>query len=463
MAKLIILLISILLPQTVLASGIERLMKYASPSGSMSNVNKGAIIKDQQGGYMTGGSILLKGPRPITLQPLVIQTPRFDYDACTGSADFRFGGLSYISGREFTQFFKNMSTAAGAYGVKMLLKSACPQCENIMSDLEAIARDINGMMMNQCQAAQTIADGTFGRLVNAGQQKCMMQSNVTRDSRDMYESTDKCKTDPDRFGNAGEDDELESLLGDDFNLVWKAITKGTASTDNNFKELIMSVSGTIIGRKVDGRFIFTPKPSLVVSDEMLEQYMGFSTGSGKLKLYQCDNHEKCLDPQEIETTLNLEDTLYGNVTRILTGLVDKVLEGDASKLTDEEEAVIAFTTVPLVNLIEMELASKARAEDMLVRIGEFVEVVCYDVVTTFLSSMVNKAQTAVETLEYSQIVDLEPIKEFSKKAEKVKVFLKDAKFAAYKRLQIITQVKERLEQQEKAFEMSFSRLMQQVK
>ena len=76
------------------ASGIDKLMKYAAPSGSMSNVNSAAIIKDQQGGYMTGGSVILRAPRPKTLQPLTTQTPKFAYDACTGSVDFRFGGLS---------------------------------------------------------------------------------------------------------------------------------------------------------------------------------------------------------------------------------------------------------------------------------------------------------------------------------------------------------------------------------
>lgn len=31
------------------AGGVESLMKYASPEGTMSNVTKGAIVKDQQG------------------------------------------------------------------------------------------------------------------------------------------------------------------------------------------------------------------------------------------------------------------------------------------------------------------------------------------------------------------------------------------------------------------------------
>jgi conjugative transfer pilus assembly protein TraH len=459
----VFLLVFIILPATQsYASGIDRLMKYASPNGTMSNETKSAIIKDQQGGYMTGGSILLRGPKPKTLQPLVIQTPRFAFDACTGSADFRFGGLSYVSAKEFSAFLKSMSTAAGAYAVKMLVKSACPQCEDIMSYLESVARDVNGMMLDQCSAGQAIAGGAYGALTNAGQQKCMMQSNMTNNSRDMYESTDKCKANPDRFGNTGEEDELKSLLGDEFNLVWKAITRGEGD-DVGFKELIMSVSGTIIGRKIDGRYHFTPKPSLVLSNDLLEQYIGISGGKATLKLYKCDTKEKCLAPKEKETTLEQTETLYGNISRILEGLVTKVMANKGEQLSDEEEAVIAFSSIPLINLIEMELASKARSVDTLVRMGEFVEVVCYDIITNFLQQMVTKAQVSVEALEYTQIADIKPIREFTERAEKVKEFLRDKRFEGFKRLQVITQVKERLVLQEKAFENGFSRFMQQTK
>jgi hypothetical protein len=457
-----LLVLIVLTAKQSYASGIDKLMNYASPGGTMSNVTKGAIVKDQQGGYMTGGSILLRGPKPKTLQPLVIQTPKFAFDACTGSADFRFGGLSYISAKEFSAFLKSMSTAAGAYAVKMLVKTACPQCEDIMSYLESVARDINGMMLDQCAAGQAIAGGVFGALSNAGQQKCMMQSNMTNNSRDMYESTDKCKANPDRYGNEGENDELKFLLGDEFNLVWKAITRG-GSDDQGFKELIMSVSGTIIGRKIDGKYHFTPKPSLVLSNDLLEQYIGISGGVATIKLYDCDTKEKCLVPAEKEITLAQNETLYGNISRILDGLVTKVLANKGDKLSDEEEAVIAFSSIPLINLIEMELASKARSVDTLVRMGEFVEVVCYDVITNFLQQMVIKAQTSVEALEYAQIADIKPIREFTERAEKVKEFLRDSRFEAFKRLQVITQVKERLALQEKAFEAGFSRFMQHTR
>ena len=448
------------------ASGIDKLMKYAAPAGSMSNVNKAAIINDQQGGYMTGGSVILRAPRPKTLQPLTIQTPKFAYDACTGSADFRFGGLSYISSREFTQFFKNMGTAAGAYAVKMLIKSACPQCEDIMSYMETVARDINGMMMDQCAGAQALAKGAFSMLNAGDQQKCLMKGNIGKSNKDMYEASDKCKSNPDRHGEAGDEDELKSLLGNEFNLVWKALGKGSGG-DLDFKELIMSISGTIIGRKIDGSFHFNNKPSLVLNNDLLEQYIGVHKKSGKVNLYQCDENQKCLNPTEVETILGENDTIYGNISRILEGMIPKIFAGKGA-FTDEEEAVIAFSSIPIVQLIEMEIIHKGKSEkgkdvinskDMIVRMQEFLEVVSYDVVTNFLMQMTNQAAAAVAALEYAQLDDT-VIKNFTAQVTDVRRFITDSKFSAFKRLQVMMQYKERLVLQQRSFKAGFGRFLE---
>ncbi|MFU7501958.1 MAG: conjugal transfer protein TraH [Candidatus Tisiphia sp.] len=461
-----IVIITIFGNHTIFASGIDKLMKYASPDGSMSNVNKAAIINDQQGGYMTGGSVILRGPRPKTLQPLTIQTPKLEFDACTGSADFRFGGLSYISSREFTQFFKNMGTASGAYAVKMLIKSSCPQCEDIMSYMETVARDVNGTMMDQCAAGQALAKGAFSMINSSSQQRCLIQGNIGKTSKDMYEASDKCKNNPDRHGNSGEEDELKSLLGNEFNLVWKALSKGS-SGDLDFKELIMSISGTIIGRKIDGRFHFNNKPSLVLNNALLEQYIGVHKKSGQVKLYKCDTQQKCLNPTETEVTLSENDTIYGNISRILENMIPKIFAGKGT-FTDEEEAVIAFSSIPIIQLIEMEIIHKGKTQhgkdvintaDMIVRMQEFLEVVSYDIVTNFLMQMTNTALSSVSALEYAQLDDA-VTKNFTTQVTEVRRFITDSKFSAFKRLQVMMQYKERLVLQQRSFKAGFGRFLE---
>jgi len=442
------------------ASPLNALVKYASPDGGMSNVNSAAIIKDQQGSYMTSGSILLRGPKPKELEPIFIQTPRLKFDACTGSGDFRFGSLSYITAPEFSSFLKQVARASGAYLVKMSIKTACPQCEDIMSNLEAIARDINGLTMNQCSMAQNIASGALGKLVSGEKQQCMMESNIRSSSRDMFDTTRRCQ---DTAGDVvrASSGEFEFMLGDEFNLVWKAFgSRGVAATDTKLKELMMSVSGTIIGKKEGGRYNFSSKPTLLHDKDLLEKYIGSSSGSSKIQLYACDSLDKCLNPRLEETTFGPTDTLYGNVSRIMQSLIEKV-KVDNPTLTDEEEALLAFSSIPILNLIEMELATKTNTDDYMVRMGEFVEVVCYDVITNFLQGMLNRVIANVQALEHVQVDDV-VIKSFIDDTESIRRFLSDAKFGAFQKLQIITQVKQRLELQKKEFEFTFGKMIQHM-
>lgn len=450
------------LPEYARASGLEKLMNHASP-GSFVNVNKGAVLQDQKAGYLTGGSIIMRGPKPKELQPLMLQTPRFAFDACSGSFDARFGGLSYITAHEFSSFLKSVATSTGAYALKMAIKSACPQCEDIMSYLESVARDINGMTLNQCSMAQSIASGTLSALSSSSKQKCMMQSNMLSSSSDLFDATQKCTDDPDTFGGTGEDDELKALLGDEFNLVWKALSQGSSSSNsetNNLKELMMSISGSVIGIKQDGAYHFQNLASLVLSEDLIEQYIGApGFGGSNIKLYSCNEHHKCLDASVIEVNLKSDETLYGNVSSLLESMVDKIYE-NAGELTDEEAALVEFSSIPLISLIEMELATKNKSSAAsFVGMSEFVEVVCYDVITNYMQQMLQKCKSAVELLEHAQL-DNVAIDKFASNVEIVRSFLRDKRFESFKKLQVITQVKHRIAQQQSVFELGFTRFMQ---
>lgn len=435
-------------------AGIDNLVKYASPESSMHNVNAPKIVQEQEGGYITGGSIILRGPRPQELAPINIQTPKLKYDACTGSGDFRFGAFSYISAREFSQFLKNVARASGAYLVKMSIKTSCPQCEDIMTYLETVARDINGLTMNQCALAQNLSAGIASKVATSDKQRCMMISNIYNQSDDMFDATAKCQ---DNIGKPKEEpEELGSLLGDEYNLVWKALSKGGGS-DINFKELMMSVSGTIIRQKTDNAYKFIYKPSLLHDEDLLEKYIGNSTSISEVKLYKCDEATKCLNVTSQKQTLSREETIYGNISKIFDGIIKKVIE-DKGQLTDEEEALIGFSSIPILKLIETELSNKASSQNIMVRVPEFVEVICYDVISNFMQIILSKVLVKVSNLEHAQI-DNSIIRNFIDDAENVRRILSNSKFTAFKKLQIILQVKERLDNQTKSFEHSFGKFM----
>lgn len=65
------------------ASGLDSFLKFAQQGGSMTSVNAGGVIEDQRSGFLTGGSIISRGPRPMELQPLGVQLPSGSFDGCT--------------------------------------------------------------------------------------------------------------------------------------------------------------------------------------------------------------------------------------------------------------------------------------------------------------------------------------------------------------------------------------------
>jgi len=440
------------------AGGLDGFLKFAGQGGSMTSINKGAVISDQRAGYMTGGSIITRGPRPMDLQPLGIQLPSFEFDPCTGSGDLRWGGFSFIRGSEFAKYFKAVSASAGAYVAKMAIKQACPQCEDIMSYLESVARDINGMTFNQCEQSKAIADGLMGKFNAATSQKCLAKSSIVKGGDDLHEATQRCQDNPDKYGETGDEDKLKSMLPDNFNLVWKALSHGDGNAPTGMKELIMSISGSIIGTKTNGIATIATLPSLVEKEDLLEQYIGKpGVGSSKIKLYVCNEKVKCLKPVATESTVdNRSDTLYGKVETTLTSILDKI-ESNKGDLSDEEQALIEYSQIPIITLFEIELALKNKESvAMLAGNSEFIEVVCYDMVTNFMQKMLHETKTAVDTLQTAQL-DNTSIERFNRNIETVQMLLRDKKYMAMDKLQTIIAVKERLLKQQDVFEMGFSR------
>ena len=446
--KSTIYLISILyiLYHASYASPIKSLVKYATNS-NLTNKNKATIISDQQGGFVTGGSVITRGARPNDIRPLGLQTPQLKYDPCTGSADFRFGAISYISAKEFVQFLKGAAVKSSGYAVKLLLQTTCPQCADAVSYLETVARDINGLMLDQCASAQKIANGALNSFGVGLNQRCKMQSSSIGGSMDLFDVTQKCTDDPKRFGNVSEE-EFKNILQDEFNLVWQSLS--SINTDNDLMHLLMSVSGTIIAKNHQDRTIFIFKPSLVTNGDLLEEYIGLKENSS-LELYQCDENHRCLNPDKIQTSIT--NTIYSNMEKTIISIIEKtIVNPKAPNLSKEEELVISYSSIPIINLIEVESVKKSRKEDLIVRMHHVIEVICYDVITNFLLDLTYKVNNAVLNLEQVQISDNgKIIDRFLKQLSNTQNLLKKSHDQSFKRLNIIVQLKERLENQQIAF------------
>ena len=73
-------------------------------------------------------------------------------------------------------------------------------------------------------------------------------------------------------------------------------------------------------------------------------------------------------------------------------ILEKVIANEG-ELTDEEQALIEYSQIPIINLLELELRKSGQrsVEAMIAGTSEFVEVICYDMVINFMEKMLAEA------------------------------------------------------------------------
>lgn len=252
--------------------------------------------------------------------------------------------------------------------------------------------------------------------------------------------------------------ELESLLGDNYNLVWKALQKKTdnAAGGIKFKELLMSISGTVIGKMDKGNRSVAHKKSLVTK-ELVEELIGIESKGGEIELYVCDEGQKCLNPTKYKTRLSKKDTIYGSIEELLKSMIKKIKE-NKEPLSSDEESLIALSGMPLITKIQMDLATMNKDSSPAVREADFLQALCYDVLTKYLGKMLHQTSEAVADIEYIQIVDTKAFDAFKNEVSEVLHSLSSGKANAFRRLNAVDAAKQRMMQEISIFEQKFSNI-----
>ena len=444
----------LMLPNMTFAS-LDTLVKNAFSGGTMSNITKAAIIHEQEAGHLTGGSVIIKTPSESGLQLFHVQAPSCKMGGLPCGAQFEIlgGGLSVVSGAELMRHLKGLMVNAATYGGMMAIKTLCPQCESAMEWLDAKADFINQLAKTDCEDMQRLVGGMLSQKAagsRASRQADMVLSGGGKDAAD-YSAKSKIDDGRDITNNP----KLASQLGDNFNLVWKALAKRAKSDSGGkeLKELLMSISGTIIGAKdSEGKTSFIHKASLMNKD-LLNDFIGIG-GSGKIKLYSCDESEKCLKPVILERSIDKNSVMFNRISRLLEQIVNKIYE-NKGVLTEEEQTLISLSSMPIISKIEMDLGIYANPANVAFNQTEFIEALCLDVVTSYLALLLQEVQEAVGELAFVQIADAESFKSFELQTREAMRNLGAAKNAAFKRYDIIAQSKTRLHQDRRYFNQKF--------
>lgn len=158
--KMSIILASILLSQCANAS-IDDFLK-----GSLSVSGSGPSYTSSQtrGVYSLGEMKVQTGDIGTIGLPIHITAPHIS--AGCGGIDIGLGGFQF-AGQELVDKLKKMAAAAPAFAFQIALNVLCPECAQIMAQLQAMADKLNSMNMDGCQAMQSAANWASGKLTDA--------------------------------------------------------------------------------------------------------------------------------------------------------------------------------------------------------------------------------------------------------------------------------------------------------
>ncbi|MBL8676866.1 MAG: conjugal transfer protein TraH [Alphaproteobacteria bacterium] len=336
------------------ASMQDNLDKAFQVLGMAHNVTEGGGYQDQTGGFYTGGRVFARS-RVNNADLFSLQLPH--YRAGCGGIDLFLGGFSYINAQQFIQLLRNIGSNASGYAFNLALATVTPQIKSVLDDLVAKVQKMTNQNINSCEAAATLVGGMWPQSDASTQLLCNAMSKDLGIASDWAQGRQKCGAEEQRtavLNRKGEKPGFKDILGDEFNIAWKAIQKnGFLRADGGLAEFFMTLSGTIISRRVDNELEVKVLPSKSTDPQLLSALI---MGNVPVQIYKCDNpsEDKCLAPTLQNMLLPKAKALYSIVDKLLLSLSKKIQKHE--EISEQEEGFVNATMIPVLKIINAQLS-----------------------------------------------------------------------------------------------------------
>lgn len=427
------------------ASVHEDLEKFFVSRGQSVNVTQGGTYHDQMGSYFTGGSLMTRAKAANT-NLMSVQMPSFN-SGC-GGIDLFMGGFSFINADAFMQMARNIGSNALSYGFSLALQTVTPQIKSVIDRLMAVAQDANNMNINSCQMGAALVGGLWPKTDASSQLLCNAMGTSKNIFTDYAAARQGCGAEGKRNAvNSQKSPEFKDILGDEFNLAWKALKKHALfHHDNELAELFMSLSGTLIARKNGQPFYLAP---LIDNEDLLSALVK----GGQVHLYHCDNpHEDaCLNPVRTMVNIPPQQAFLAKVDNLIHSLNDKLKTDSPS--TPAEKDFVNSTHLPIFKILTIQTAFKP--DNSPLKLSDLSEVIAYDILLKYLDRVVDLVSESVKHLQSVQINDVD-IQSFLTELRVSKTLIYQRRQGLFHQMNTTLAVIERTQQIERQLHQLFS-------
>lgn len=390
--------------------------------GGQSVSNAPNYYKGQKAGHYTMGSMYFA--RPKKNRPLVSVTyPEFDFDnSCYSQGVLNFGGASFISGEELKNKLNSIAQQSGMMFAYLGLSSISPVFSEALQEVYSKLQELGGFLADECQAAKQIVSFAGDKLSQHSEKakdiftKMRLNKGENNDLSNLYKQFPSGKSEA--LKEAAEKD--ETLIIEDVNLAWKALSK-LKITNNEIKEFMMTVSGTII-IKAPENDTRPPKfqyiSSKVTSPSLLDALL---KGKQSIKIISCydhnnhPDHNKCLIVSEKNKFLEEKDSFEKKVLDFFDLIKEALVED--KELRDDAKHFLANAGIPAYAIYEKLYQYTSGNPEY--EQGVLVEIVAWNILYNYLHDMLSEVNEAANNLQISASSELKEFKESLRSAQKL--------------------------------------------
>ena len=417
--------------------------------GALGNVTSPGAFRGQAMNLYTGGSLMMRAPGKN--YPLVnAQLPSLR--AGCGGIDIFGGAFSFINKQQFVALLQNIGSNAVGYAFKLALQSISPDIDKLLTELQDQINKINTMNINSCEAAQSLVNGIVGEFDNSVQSGCANIAQYLGSVTDRADARFTCATNAPAVVKSAANSSDPNIRNATFvkgNVIWLALNQVGGTISQQEKELIMSVTGTVIlyppaddGSGAMPRYL---EPSIVgLRDLLLGRGDSATEGNVDIEVYACDEPAECLNPTR--TTVSAKP-----YTRMVSERLRRMSDNIVTR-TPQTAADIGFinnTTEPVYKMLAVANAvpGSNTAETL---IDTYKDVIALDYAETFLNRAIRQAISALsQALKRTAIEQqyVEALRTSAQEAQRQILAEKQTAYAKVRSVSSMTQDLQNLERQ----------------
>jgi conjugative transfer pilus assembly protein TraH len=413
--------------------------------GAIGNYTAPGAFKGQVFNTYSGGSLMLRSQNK-TYQLMAMDFPTVK--AGCGGIDVFGGSFSHISAAEFKNMLKNITAALPGVAFQLALESVSPLLGGVTKWTKNLESMLTQANISTCNTAKSLVSSAMEATGVSGDRLCEDLAVSLGLESDYAAAKQRCQTaKPSVLAAArgSSDPQVRNKAPFVGNLTWKALKLAGTNLNDQERELIMSLVGTVIFYE-DGRDPDIYAPTITSINRLLYGSAEAPGGRVTQEILRCDNLTEC---GAVTIQTNYAHTPFtAKVEVLMRSIADKILTRTPIPNNSPEIGFVNQTTEPVYRMLSITTVVPTAdiSEQMIAR---FRDLIAADYAYVFLEKNLRLGAFALQKDYLLDLPQLERAKELRARAQDLLTQLSREKAQIYQRVGSIHAIASSLEQLER--------------